>query len=123
MNFYKCDVCKNIIIHVKEEHGAVSCCGSTMKKLEPNTTDAAGEKHVPVIIQNGRNVIVEVGSVLHPMLDVHYIEWICIETTKGYQIKHLNPNEEPKALFTLADGEELISAYEHCNLHGLWQKK
>lgn len=123
MNFYKCDVCKNIIIHVKEEHVPVKCCGNTMKRLEPNTTDAAGEKHVPVIEQNGRNVLVTVGSVLHPMLDVHYIEWICIETTKGYQIKHLNPNDEPKAEFVLADGEELISAYEHCNLHGLWQKK
>ena len=50
----------------------------------PNTTDAAVEKHVPVVEINDNKVTVTVGSVLHPMLDVHYIEWIILETDRGF---------------------------------------
>lgn len=121
MNFYKCNTCKNIIIHVKDEKVPVSCCREVMTKLIPNTTDAANEKHVPVVTKNGNNVLVKVGSVEHPMLEVHYIEWIVLETNKGYYIKHLYPNESPNANFNLEDDEEIIAAYEHCNLHGLWK--
>lgn len=34
----------------------------------------------------------------------------------------LDYTDKPKAEFKLADGEELIAAYEYCNLHGLWEK-
>ena len=57
----------------------------------------------------------------HPMMEAHYIMFICIETSRGHQIKYLNPGEKPEAEFLLADGEELIAAYEYCNLHGLWK--
>ena len=55
------------------------------------------------------------------MMEAHYIMFICIETSRGHQIKYLNPGEKPEAEFLLADGEELIAAYEYCNLHGLWK--
>ena len=92
-----------------------------MKPLIPNTVDASGEKHVPVIDIIGQTVTVTVGSVEHPMLDEHYIQFIILETSCGYQLRRLNPGEAPKAEFLLAEGESALAAYEYCNLHGLWK--
>lgn len=39
-----------------------------LKSLKANTTDAAVEKHVPVVTQEGNKVTVVVSSVEHPML-------------------------------------------------------
>lgn len=91
------------------------------EEITPNTTDGAYEKHVPVIEQQGDHVTVTVGSVLHPMLDVHYIEWIILETATGYQKHDLKPGDVPTASFAVT--EPLIAAYEYCNLHGLWVAK
>ena len=55
------------------------------------------------------------------MTDVHYIEWIAIETTNGIQRKALKPEQAPKAEFVLAEGEALVATYAYCNLHGLWK--
>ena len=55
------------------------------------------------------------------MLDAHHIEWIIIETRQGRQRKTLKPGEKPVAVFALAKGDEVIAAYEYCNLHGLWK--
>ena len=96
------------------------CCGQKMTELTANTTDAAHEKHVPVVEQNGDTVKVAVGSVEHPMLEKHFIQWVCLETEKGSQIKYLKPDAKPEAVFTLND-DKLIAVYEYCNLHGLWK--
>ena len=74
MTFYRCKHCGNIIAHIQDSGVRCHCCGEEMKPLTPNTTDAAGEKHVPVIAVNGQIVTVTVGSVEHPMLDAHYIQ-------------------------------------------------
>ena len=93
-----------------------------MQELIPGTTDAAVEKHVPAVTVEGNIVKVAVGEVEHPMMDAHYIEFVAVETGKGFQIKFLKPGEAPKAEFVLADGETLVATYEYCNLHGLWKK-
>ncbi|MBR6108362.1 MAG: desulfoferrodoxin [Clostridia bacterium] len=121
MKFYKCAHCGNIIAYIHDSGVRVSCCGEEMKELLPNTTDAAGEKHVPVITEEGQTVTVRVGSVTHPMLDAHYIEWIMLETKRGRQRRALKPSEEPEAVFALVPGDEVVAAYEYCNLHGLWK--
>ena len=92
-----------------------------MKALTPNTSDGAGEKHVPVIKKEGNLITVSVGSVEHPMLEAHYIEWIMLETKQGRQRKTLKPGEKPVSVFALTDGDEAVAAYEYCNLHGLWK--
>ena len=119
MTFYKCEHCGNIIAHINDSGVRCVCCGETMKPLTPNTSDGAGEKHVPVLTKEGRTVTVTVGSVEHPMLDAHYIQFICLETENGVQIKYLKPGQEPKAEFSL-NGEKPVAVYEYCNLHGLW---
>lgn len=94
-----------------------------MKPLTPNTTDAAGEKHVPVVQVDGQTVTVAVGSVEHPMLEAHYIQWIVLETKEGCQRKALKPGDKPVAVFALTENDEVVAAYEYCNLHGLWKSE
>lgn len=91
--------------------------------LKANSTDAATEKHVPVITINGNDVHVQVGSVLHPMSEAHHIAFIVLVTDKRVLKNDLNPTGEPIADFTLDKDEKVIKAYEYCNLHGLWVKE
>ena len=121
MKFYKCEICGNIIEFRKESGVTVMCCGQDMEEIIPGVSDGAAEKHVPVIAIDGPKVTVTVGSVLHPSLDVHYIEWIALETKKGAQRVDLAPGDVPTAEFLLADDDEVIAAYEYCNLHDLWK--
>lgn len=111
MTFYKID--DQVIISDKAL--------SVGTELVPNTTDAASEKHVPVIEVNGDEVKVKVGSVEHPSLDAHYIEWIVLVTETGMQMKWLKPGMKPEAVFKVTD--KPVAAYEYCNLHGLWMAK
>lgn len=121
MKFFKCEHCGKIITMLSERAVPTVCCGDPMKELIPGTTDAAVEKHVPVVKQDGGIVTVEIGSVAHPMAEEHHIEWIVLETSHGCQMKKLAPGEEPKAVFALSEGEKIVAAYEYCNLHGLWK--
>ncbi len=122
MKFYRCEHCGNIIEFVEASGVPVVCCGEPMKELVPGTTDAAVEKHVPVVTVEGNVVKVEVGEVEHPMVPEHFIGWVAIETKKGVQRKYLKPGEKPAVEFVLADDDELVATYEYCNLHGLWKK-
>ena len=92
-----------------------------MIEMIPGTTDAAVEKHVPVVNVEGNKVSVSVGSVTHPMLPEHYIEWVVLVTDKGIQKKQFKPGDEQKAEFALLEGEKVVTAYEFCNLHKLWK--
>ena len=121
MKFYRCNVCGKIIVILNDTGVPTVCCGESMTELKAGITDAAVEKHVPVYEIADGKVSVTVGSVEHPMLENHFINWICLETTNGYQIKYLKPGSEPKAEFVLAAGESVTAVYEYCNLHGLWK--
>ena len=123
MEFYICEHCGNIIAMVKNTGVPVKCCGQNMTKMEPGTSDGAVEKHVPQFTIEGNLVTVTVGSVEHPMVDAHYIEWIAIKTAQGAQRKLLKPGDAPKAVFALTDGDTLQEVYEYCNLHGLWKNE
>lgn len=119
--FLYCKRCGNIVAVVSEKGGTVMCCGEEMSELIPGTVDASLEKHVPVIEQNGQLVKVTVGSIIHPMIPEHYIEWISLQTKQGNQRKVLKPNQEPFAYFALVEGDEVEAAYAYCNLHKLWK--
>ena len=121
MKVYKCTKCGNMISYLNKDACDVKCCGEAMVELVPNTTDAACEKHVPVIEIEGNTVTVKVGSVAHPMMEEHSIQWIVLETEQGRQRKTLKPGDEPVAVFAIADGDKVVEAYEYCNLHGLWK--
>ena len=46
---YKCEKCGNLIGIIIGAGGGLVCCGENMVPLKGNTTDAAQEKHIPVI--------------------------------------------------------------------------
>ncbi len=121
IRFYICKHCGNLIGMIHSSGVPIICCGEEMTALEAGTTDASLEKHVPVIKTDGNTVTVEVGSVPHPMIPQHYIEWIYLLTEKGGQRKCLKPGDEPKATFALVEGDKPVVAFEYCNLHSLWK--
>lgn len=122
MEFYRCSHCGNIIAYVENKGVPVVCCGEKMGLIVPGSVDAATEKHVPVIEVTGNTVKVTVGSVAHPMTAEHKIDWIAIETKQGNQRKEL-VGDVAVAEFSLVEGDEVVAAYEYCNLHGLWVAK
>jgi superoxide reductase len=119
IDFYVCEKCGNVVVKLHDGGCVPTCCGVEMKVLEPNTTDAAQEKHVPVIKKEGSDVVVQVGSVMHPMADDHYIEFIAIAYGARVEYIQLKPGDEPAAEFTLVD-DQPVTAYAFCNKHGLW---
>ena len=121
LNFLYCTHCKKIAVEISNAKNVPTiCCVEPMKPIVANTVDAAKEKHVPVVTVNGDKIEVAVGSVEHPMVPEHWIEFIVLETKKGFQIKYLNAGEAPKTVFTITD-DEAVAVYEYCNLHGLWK--
>ena len=122
MELFICKHCGNIITYLENKGVPVMCCGEKMQKVEPNTVDAAVEKHLPVVAVEDLLATVSVGSVEHPMQEDHYIKWIILETSEGIKVKNLTPSDKPIAIFSLLDGEKVISAYEFCNKHGIWKK-
>ncbi|MDO4280748.1 MAG: desulfoferrodoxin family protein [Peptococcaceae bacterium] len=117
--FYRSQKCDTIVGVVKDGGEPLVCCGEEMTALEPNTTEAAGEKHLPVVTVDGNTVTVNVGSVDHPMLPEHYIEWVYVQTEHGGQRKAFKPGDAPHAVFSLVD-DKAVAVYAYCNLHGLW---
>ena len=99
LEFFKCAHCGNVAVKLFDQGAPLSCCGEAMQLLRAGETDGAAEKHVPVVTA-GETIHVEVGSVAHPMLEAHYITMIVLETSKGFQVKHLQPGKEPKAGFS-----------------------
>lgn len=118
--FYICEHCGNIVGLIKDAGVPMMCCGQKMTKLEPGVVEASHEKHIPVAKVEGNLVTVEIGSIAHPMTEEHSITWVYLQTDKGGQRKCLNPGEEPKVTFALAD-EKAVAVYAYCNLHGLWK--
>lgn len=117
--FYKCNICGNVIEKVVDSKVPVVCCGQKMEELIPNTVEASGEKHIPVVTFLDNNTIkVEVGSVHHPMLPEHHISFVYVETDNGGI--RVDLKDEPVAVISLGNAKP-VAVYEYCNLHGLWK--
>lgn len=121
LEIYKCEVCGNIVDMLHEGVGQLVCCGQPMKDFKENTVDAAKEKHIPIITRLADGFKVTIGSVLHPMEEKHYIEWIeLVADGKSYR-QFLKPGDSPQATFCIKATQ--VTAREYCNLHGLWKKE
>lgn len=117
---YKCNQCGNVVEGIYEGDGELVCCGEPMVELKENSVDAAQEKHVPVIEEDGEGVVVKVGSVAHPMDEDHYISTIEVICKCGLILRrNLKPGEAPEAKFPVKR-EDVEMAREYCNKHGLW---
>jgi superoxide reductase len=118
---YRCEKCGNLINIVHDADANLVCCGDEMKLLEPNTVDAAQEKHIPIVEKSGSTVNISVGSVPHPMEKEHFIETISILTDNRLYRLYLSPGDKPEAIFNIDGDIKCVRAY--CNLHGLWKSE
>jgi len=119
LQVYRCGACGNMVEVTHAGAGQLVCCGQPMSLLAENTTDAATEKHVPVVEKAEGGIRVRVGSVAHPMEDKHFIEWVeAIVDGKAYR-QFLQPGQAPDVVFPV-EGPE-VTVREFCNLHGLWK--
>lgn len=123
LDFYKCNVCGNIVQVIVNGGGELVCCGEPMNKLEPKTNEEnLTEKHVPVFVKRENDgVEVIVGETIHPMLQEHYIVFIqtVSEDKNRIQMQYLNPGEDPKMIINEIEGK--MTARELCSIHGLWE--
>jgi len=123
LQVFRCDKCGAIVMVFHEGSGTLRCCQEPMRLLEENTTDAAREKHVPVIEPTASGYRVKVGSVAHPMDENHYIEWVELLTDNTLYCRFLHPGEAPEAEFDVKMEGTAPSVYarEYCTLHGYWK--
>jgi len=148
--FYRCEKCGNIVALINSGGGELTCCGQAMTKLEANSTDAAKEKHVPVLTNEGGKIKISVGAAPHPMTAEHYIQWIALVAGNKLEIVHLKPGMDPEVKFVFYAGDDEVvltgendeivpncegsicnfvykdysvkaTVYAYCNLHGLWK--
>ncbi|MFA5013214.1 MAG: desulfoferrodoxin [Candidatus Paceibacterota bacterium] len=130
---YKCAVCGNVVEVVHPSGGQLVCCGQPMEPQEEKTTDPElGEKHLPVIERDDDFAKIKIGSIPHPMIETHYIEWIEViapDTGDVLVRKYLKPGDAPEMIIQEKDCPGLIQALdkmilrEYCNIHLLWAKK
>lgn len=118
LKLYRCPHCGNIAFKLVDAGVPLVCCGQPMEEMTANTTDAAVEKHVPQITREGGHVKVQVGSTVHPMQPEHFIQFIAAVSGDTVTIRLPKPGEEP---VLMTGGGAPVTAYEYCNLHGLWK--
>lgn len=118
LEFYKCEDCDYLKVELVDK---TNCDGNSMIMLVPNTEEASQEKHLPVATFDNDMLNVEVGSVLHPMTEEHYISGIYIVTDNGiYAQKELTCADKPVYSFKIDDAKK-VYVYAVCNLHGVWK--
>ena len=118
--FYICEHCGNIVGMINDAGVPLMCCGQKMTKLEAGVVEASHEKHIPVVTKEDGFIMVEIGSIAHPMAPEHHIAWVYLQTDRGGQRKCLDVGSDPVVKFALKD-ETPIAVYAYCNLHGLWK--
>lgn len=74
--FYICRHCGNFVQIIHDSQVPMICCGEKMTELKANTSDGAGEKHLPIVHLEDGAINVNVGEIDHPMVPEHFIEWI-----------------------------------------------
>ena len=110
-----------MIVMIKDAGVPMKCCGENMQEIIPGTSEGAQEKHIPVYDVKGETVEVCVGEIEHPMTTEHYIDWVCLETEDGFQLKKLNQGMSPHISFNITKGDKVKAVYAFCNQHSIWK--
>jgi superoxide reductase len=118
---YRCPICGNIVEVLKVGGGELVCCGQPMLLEPEKQTEEGNEKHLPIVTVNGNVVTIKVGSISHPMVEEHFIQWIeCIVGENVYK-KELKPNDVAEAVFSVDGDTSNMQVRAYCNVHGLWK--
>ena len=94
----------------------------------------AAIKHIPSITFNSTcglipeqmcmDVIVRIGSVLHPMEAAHFIQFIDCYIDEKYASRiMLGPQVFAAGCFHLKTAGKKVTIVENCNLHGYWKSE
>jgi len=118
---YKCSICGNMVEILHAGAGELVCCGQPMELLIIKNTDLGFEKHIPIIEKTKTEVIVKIGSILHPMEESHYVEFIEVIADNKIYKKFLKIGDQPIAKFEIKSDN--VRAIAYCNIHGLWQSR
>lgn len=121
--YYKCEICSNIVYVNNSGAGDLVCCGENMKELIENNDESVNiEKHIPFVVEKDNKIKIQIGEIIHPKEEKHYIQFVSIETKNKVFTKFIKPNEEP--VFELdCKIENIDKILSYCNIHGLWVKK
>ncbi len=122
MTFHTCLKCNQIYITPDDGDSNLMCCGQNVEPVMALNSSDEDSDHKFLIRKTGNFVTITVG-LNHPMVDVHHIKFICLETTRGFQYQALPSHQEAKASFILALGEDIVNVYSYCSIHGLWGLK
>lgn len=118
--FYRCEICGNVIMKLKDSGITPHCCDAPMTELNEETSEGKEELHMPQGTQYGPEMMrVIVGDDLHPMTPKHYIPFVCLETSDSIVVHHFAHSDQPVWTFRFTGKPQAIYAY--CNLHGLWK--
>ena len=110
----KCGALVEVLNDCHCENCGIQCCGEQMRSFMPNNEDASFEKHMPVVVIEGEEIVV---SVPHVMEEDHFIEWIeLIDNNRKYR-QVLEIGKPAQARFPYEKGSKV---YSYCNKHGLW---
>ena len=120
VRFYICPICSNVIGLIDGNMENITCCGRNMELMKANSTDAAGEKHVPIYEKVEDEIVVKVGEIEHPMEKEHYIMWIAQVSDNTTTRIRLYPEQGTEVRFKYIPNS---TVYSYCNKHGLWKTK
>ena len=125
LEFYKCNVCGNLIQVLVSGNGELTCCDEQMKLIVANSQEnVKGEYHLPVKIIENEEEFIQVGEEKHPMTPEHHIEFIQAVSECGKKVFTyiLEKDEIPQIKIDYKNfGKYKVK--EHCNLHGLWENE
>ena len=143
MKTYVCKACGHI--EFNEAPARCPVCGAPQTSFEekPDIIHRAGEtkiqgepekKHIPSILivktcglipQGCMDAHVKVGEIEHPMLPEHYITFIDFYIDNKYLSRvYLTPERlHPAAALHLKVNAGMLTAIEHCNIHGYWMSE
>lgn len=119
MKIYQCTKCDQLHLELSESENVVSCCKKEMILLEENIIDVDEETHLLIVRKIGNFIKVSIGKKPHPMIDIHFISLIILETNKKIQFQRLKPGDIPVIDFLVTDQEELVKVYAYCTVHSL----
>lgn len=118
MRFFYCPECNQVHIRLIDSDKPIVCCENPVEELVNNPISDELDEHKPTIRKIGNFVTITVDH--HPMLDIHHLLFIFLETNQGFQYKYLKQDSLPKVEFILAQNEEIVNVFVYCNVHLLW---
>lgn len=107
---YVCPICGNVLFTVGEAE--IHCCGLALPPLEAEPADREHPFSVETI-EDEYYITLD-----HPMTKTHYVSFIAVLRTDGWELHKLYPEGEAAARIKIGGARYF---YYYCNRHGLFK--